>query len=128
MADASELASAGHCLHHPRKPCPECPWRTDVPPGRFPPDRFAALAASAYDMSPVLFQCHKTTDDRPAVCAGFLLRGATHNFAIRMAARAGRLGDVTDGGFPLFEDFRSMAIANGVPADSESLKRCRGND
>lgn len=112
-------------MSHPPKPCGECPWRTDVPVGRFDVERFEVLAKTAYDRSFVLFQCHKTRDDRPLICAGFLLRGATHNIAARLAYRDGRIGPVEDGGYPLFDDYRGMAEANGVAPDSESLDLVR---
>lgn len=112
-------------LTSPPKPCAECPWRTDVPTGRFPKERFAALAASAYDQSFTLFQCHKTPDDRPLVCAGFLLRGATHNISARLALARMELGPVEDGGFPLFGDYVEMAVANGVHPASLALRECR---
>lgn len=114
-------------LSNPPKPCQECPWRTDVEPGRFEVERFESLAKTAYDMSMTLFQCHKTRDDRPLVCAGFLLRGAYHNMTARLALSRGELGSVEDGGYPLFEDYRAMAIANGVDPDDPVLQPCRGN-
>jgi hypothetical protein len=66
----------------------------------------------------------------PATCAGFLLRGAENNLAVRMAIMEGRLdpADVNDGGVQLYEGYRSMAIANGVPADDPAIARCRGDD
>lgn len=113
-------------LNSPPKPCAECPWRTDVETHRFAVERFEALAASAYDMSFMVFQCHKTRDDRPLVCAGFLLRGAVHNISVRLGLARLELGSVEDGGYPLFDDYRAMAIANGVDADAPCLAGCRG--
>lgn len=114
-------------LIHPKKPCAECPWRTDVEPGRFEPGRFAVLAGTAYDMSNRIFQCHKTRDEAPVVCAGFLLRGAEHNLAIRLALHFGRLdlAGLGDGGYPLFDNYRAMAVANGVAPDDPTLVKCR---
>jgi hypothetical protein len=112
-------------MGHPSKPCTECPWRRDVAPGRFPPERFELLASTAYDMSPVQFACHKSPEDREFACAGFLLRGSDHNFAVRRQRMRGEIGKVSDGGFPLFDSYREMAIANGVDPDHVILKRCR---
>lgn len=114
-------------INRPAKPCAECPWRRDVRPGRFPPERFAALAASAYDMNNMIFTCHKTSVDKPLACAGFLLRGAVHNFSIRMALaqRELDLAGVSDAGLPLFDCYRDMAVANGVDPDDPVLKPCR---
>lgn len=114
-------------LKHPKRPCAECPWRTDVETGRFPPERFVALANTAYDMSVTLFQCHKSTDDEPLVCAGFLLVGADHNLSVRMAGSSGHLsrGVISDGGYPLFQSYTAMAVANGVNPRDRALRACR---
>ena len=44
-----------------KNPCAECPWRRDVPPGKFPPERFIALAHTAYDLAGHVFACHQWT-------------------------------------------------------------------
>jgi hypothetical protein len=112
-------------LRSPRRPCAECPWRRDVDPGHFPAERFRALARCAEDMSPVLFQCHATTDETPLVCAGFLLQGSAHNLAVRIAHAHDRIVMPDDGGFPLFEDYIGMAVSNGVDRDDPSLALVR---
>lgn len=113
-----------------RKPCNECPWRTDVPTHRFKPERYRNLASSAEDLSFILFACHKTNDGKEVACAGFLLRGATHNMAVRLARSRGDLkdGDVSDGGYPLFENYRAMAVANGVAQRDPALKYVRDDE
>lgn len=111
---------------HAQRPCPECPWRQDVAPGRFPPERFVALAPTAYDRAFRLFACHKSPPRSEFACAGFLLRGATHNLTVRLAARAGfDWNTVQAAGHPLFPNYRAMAVANGVPADHPALQECR---
>ncbi len=114
-------------IRAPKKPCAECPWRRDVPTGRFPPERYLALAGTAYDMADRLFACHKSTEDDPIACAGFVLRGGTHNLSLRLAYSRGDIqrDSVTDGGYALFEDYREMAIANGVPRHDPALRHCR---
>lgn len=113
-------------LRAPARPCDECPWRTDVETGRFPPERFRRMAHTAADMDPGLFQCHRTTAKRPLVCAGFLERGADHNLTVRLAYIKGRL-EIVDrsGGIPLYEGYREMAVANGVDPTDASLEQCR---
>jgi hypothetical protein len=109
-----------------RKPCDECPWRTDVAPGRFPPERFRVLAKTAYDVSWTMFGCHKSPEGREFACAGFILVGATHNLGFRFALRDGRIDpEKVSSPFPLFASYRAMAIANGVPADDPDLEACR---
>lgn len=112
---------------HAKKPCDECPWRRDVAPGRFPPERFVALAETAYDLSRRMFACHKSPDGCEFACAGFLRKSAAHNLSVRMAARGGLidLSEIGDGGFPLFSDYVEMAVANGVEANDPALRGCR---
>lgn len=110
-----------------RSPCPGCPWRVDQT-GVFPADAFRASANTAYDMSGHMFGCHESGVSAMSTCAGFLLRGADHNMAVRKRVALTRTIDLTtvhDGGHELHEDYRAMAIANGVPADDEALKECR---
>jgi len=111
------------------KPCTECPWRTDVDTGRFPPERFAELAGTAYDMAMHQFACHKTPEGHEKGCAGFVLRGSDHNLGARLACRDGRLdrGKVSSP-YPLYGDFRAMAIANGLAPDHPALLACRSPD
>jgi hypothetical protein len=60
-------------------------------------------------------------------CAGFLLRGAQHNMAVRMACSVGQidLSQVSDGGHELHDDYRAMAIANGLDPADPRLRGCR---
>lgn len=110
----------------PPHPCANCPWRLEAEPGEFTAERYRALAASAYDMSFMVFQCHKTSDEKPVVCAGFLSRGADHNLAIRLAYSGGRLEPMDrSGGAELYPNFRALAVANGVDQSDPSLRRCR---
>lgn len=113
-------------LTAPNRPCGNCPWRRDVAPGEFSAERYKVLAASAYDLSPVIFQCHKSTDEKPVACAGFLSRGANHNLSVRLAYSTGRLEPKDrSGGYDLYPNFRSLAVANGVAASDPCLRECR---
>ena len=108
-----------------REPCPNCPWRVDAV-GEFPAEAFRHSAPTAYDMAQNSFACHQSGCEKPATCAGFLLRGADHSFAIRLKRMKGQhFDDVTDGGHELHDSYRAMAIANGVPADDPVLAPCR---
>lgn len=112
-----------------REPCPGCPWRVDQT-GGFPPGAFAQSAETSYDQAVRMFGCHTSGTTRPQTCAGFLLRGAAHNIAARMAFAGEQfdLDQLSDGGHELHPSYRAMAEANGVPADHPALRRCRGND
>jgi hypothetical protein len=113
-------------LSAPNRPCGNCPWRLDVEPGEFSAERYKVLAASAYDRSFVIFQCHKSTDEKPVACAGFLSRGAAHNLAVRLAySSRGLEPKDRSGGLELHPNFRSLAVANGVEPDDCSLSDCR---
>lgn len=109
-----------------RKPCAKCPWRADAV-GEFPADAFRHSANTAYDMSEHEFGCHESGKDKPATCAGYLLRGAAHNLTTRLKviSRKIDLQAVSDDGFQLFESYREMAEANGVPPDDPILAPCR---
>lgn len=108
-----------------RKPCAKCPWRVDAT-GEFPAEAFRHSASTAYDMAQHTFACHEAATKKPSICAGFLLRGAEHNMAVRLGFMTGRFKvDVQDGGYQLHENYRAMAIANGVPADDAALTACR---
>jgi hypothetical protein len=108
-----------------RKPCSDCPWRTDAV-GEFPAQAFRQSANTAYDQAMSSFGCHQSGADKPATCAGFLLKGADHNLSVRFRRLEGdTFADVTDNGAELFEDYTAMAVANGVAEDDLVLKPCR---
>jgi hypothetical protein len=108
-----------------RRPCDECPWRVDQA-GSFPAEAFRLSAPTAYDLSTRVFGCHMSPHRNPLTCAGFLLR-AGHNLAIRFRQATAKvdLDQVSDGGHELFDNYRDMAIANGVDADDLVIGPCR---
>lgn len=109
-----------------REPCGGCPWRVDQT-GQFPAEAFCHSASTAYDMAAHTFACHESGKDKPAICAGFLLRGAYHNMSVRLKVINGSIdiATVSDGGHELHESYRDMAEANGVEPDDPALRRCR---
>ena len=108
-----------------RSPCSDCPWRVDAV-GLFPAEAFRHSAGTAYDMSDRTFACHQSGTVKPAICAGFLLRGAEHNLTVRLGRMRGRFKpDVQDAGLQLHPNYRSMAVANGVPPSDPALRLCR---
>lgn len=109
------------CQTHP---CPTCPWRRDAPTGTFPPEVFRHSARTTYDLATEKFGCHTSGRDHPKTCAGFLLRGASDNLAVRMhAAQYAGVHTTVD----LYDDYRQMAVANGVNPDDPALRPCRGD-
>lgn len=109
-----------------KTPCPGCPW-VKANDGSFPAEAFSHSANTAYDMAEKRFGCHESGTNRPATCAGFLLRGADHNLAVRLDILRGRidLSKVREGGRELHESYAAMAIANGVHEDASELQPCR---
>ena len=116
--------AGGRSLYR-REPCGTCPWRVDAV-GEFPAEAFRLSAPTAYDMAQSAFSCHSSGSAKPALCAGFLLKGAEHNLMVRMAKMRGDIGlDVGDGGHVLHESYRDMAEANGVAPTDPVLANCR---
>ncbi|TXG99944.1 MAG: hypothetical protein E6R08_00490 [Nevskiaceae bacterium] len=108
-----------------RQPCGTCPWRVDAV-GEFPAKAFEHSAETAWDMSDHTFACHESGTTKPALCAGFLLKGADHNLKVRLMWMRGELArDITDGGHALHDGYTAMAVANGVDPDHPRLKPCR---
>lgn len=116
-----------HVARH--KPCEQCPWRKDVPTGVFPEQAYRESAPTSYDMAQSTFACHMSGAENPATCAGFLLRHADNNLSVRLSLMTGRidLTKIGDGGYPIYESYREMAIANGVDKDDPCLVPVRAN-
>ena len=95
--------------------CAECPWKRDVPVGKFPPERYEALRHTCREggIRPV-FACHMSPEGGERACAGMLLVHGTDNNLVRVAILQGRLdlGAVRADG-PLYGSFHEMARANG---------------
>lgn len=85
-----------------RRPCAECPWRLDVAPGQFPPERYEALLETrgrredeftGYD-APIdapWFACHKAREGEEFHCAGWLAVEGSSHIGVRLAVVSGRL-------------------------------------
>lgn len=80
-----------------RRPCTECPWRVDVEPGQFPPERYEALRDTTGrpgDEAPLgapMFACHKSPEGREFVCAGWQASVGLDNIQARLSASQGRI-------------------------------------
>ena len=125
--DAHEVVTVtGGTGGYRRRPCSSCPWRVDQT-GLFPPEAFAHSAETAYDLAGNTFGCHAAGTDRVVTCAGFLLRGAGHNLAVRVGCARGTINpaQITDGGYELHRGYSAMAVANGLHPDHPRLAPCR---
>lgn len=110
-----------------REVCGGCPWRCDTV-GEFPAEAFVHSAPTAYDMSTSIFSCHEVGAKKPAICAGYLLRGAAHSLSVRLMQMNGQYNnDVIEPDVALHKDYRAMAIANGVDPNHPAIRACRDN-
>lgn len=109
--------------------CAECPWRKDSPVGAFPAKAFEISANCAEDMAQQVFGCHMSGAAKPTTCAGFLLKNSANNMKVRMAIIHGNLDprELRET-VPLYNSYKEMATANGVPASSPALRNCRSDD
>lgn len=134
----TRIADADHVVHtvkgrrtgHRRRPCGGCPWLVRNA-GAFPAAAFRISASTAYDAAMNTFACHESGVEKPAICAGFLLRNAANNIGARLAAARGDF-DPSNLAEPenddLWPSYRAMAIGNGVDPADPILARCRADN
>lgn len=94
--------------------CDECPWRKDVPVGRFPPSRFRGLRKTVEQGFMPIFACHKTLEGRELACTGYLKSiDSENNFTVRLAI-VRNLFDPRqlEAKGPLFSTYAEMEKAN----------------
>lgn len=112
-----------------QRTCAECPWRRDVPTGRFPPERYKDLEATCRPGGvPSIFACHKTEPGTHRACAGFLIVHGHDNNTARVAAMGGAFDPTTiTAAAPLYGSFDEMARANGYdpPPTEDQMRRWR---
>lgn len=109
-----------------KEPCPGCPWKKKND-GNFPAEAFRISAPTSYDMADRQFGCHESGKEKPATCAGFLLRNSANNLASRLSVSRKELdySQIEEGPDELHDSYKEMAIANGVDPDDPVLARCR---
>ena len=96
--------------------------RAAPPVGAFPPEVFRLSASTTYNLAENEFGCHACKRDEPKTCTGFLLLGAAHNVTVRMYGPD--IAEVSST-HPLYDNYREMAVANGVDPDDPVLVPCR---
>lgn len=81
-----------------KRPCEECPFRKDTPPGQFPRERYAALRRTAPRedgthprLGDPLFACHKSAEGEEIACAGWLAVCGRDHVTVRLALAQGDL-------------------------------------
>lgn len=115
------MANFPHC----KKICKECPFIIGNV-GKFPPERFVALAHTAYDMATEVFACHMSKEGKEKACAGFMMV-CQHNMTIRLRAIQGHvnLNEIDAKGHELHDSYFDMAIDNGCDLFDPALRQCK---
>lgn len=116
-------------LRYVHRPCDQCPWRRDTPPGQFPAHRYQALRATSGQpgreagLNAPMFACHKTPDGKERACAGWLVVAGLDHLGVRLAIAQQRLAvaDVTpaDDWPALYDTYEQMAQA--MAADEQAM-------
>lgn len=128
MDGKGKKKSAGHDM---KSPCPECPFRNDLPHGYLRAERITEICESIYNGAS--FPCHKTTietqdgNDLMAgpdsqQCAGaeiFLAKQGTSTQMSRIAERLGFHVATLDMTAPICGSHREMLKAHGHDEENE---------
>ena len=104
-----------------RRQCPDCPWRTDAPPGAFPASRYEDLFRSCVAEEGAIMACHHTSEGAEAACVGFLAAEG-ENLALPRLMRSQGEWDPAElelAPCPQCETFGAMAAANGADVDRQ---------
>ncbi len=104
-----------------RRPCGNCPWRTDAPREHWDPEHFRSIARTCRGDGMHVMLCHKAKGERPApdapVCQGWVRVLGFDAIGVRIAAMTGRVAEaeVFDREGPeLFKSFDDMLDANRI--------------
>jgi hypothetical protein len=83
------------------------------------------ISIEQFDIATHGFACHSSGTEKPATCAGYILR-SPDAIGWRLAVAFGKFdpSKVSDGGHELHENYRAMAEANGVASDDPVLDGC----
>ncbi len=110
-----------NALRHAKRPCPECPWRRDTPPGQFEGCRYDLLRATSgapgaeAGLGAPMFACHLAPLGGEYACAGWLAAVGYEHLGVRLAVITGRLDPAAlepGPGWPeLFRSYEEMAAA-----------------
>lgn len=106
------------------KPCRECPWLTTTEPGQFPAERYAAIRDTTVNadgghagLGDPIFACHKSTEDAPLPCAGWLAAVGRDSVTVRVLVATGEIPvsalDPGDDWPDLFPTYDAMQEAQG---------------
>lgn len=112
-------------MNYMKKPCPDCPFRRDTPPGQFGSCRYETLRSTIGtddDMrmpGDPIFACHNTPEGREHACAGWLATQGSKHLTVRLAVATGALPasalSPQEGWPDLFTDYDELARVQGRP-------------
>lgn len=80
-----------------RRPCAECPWRVDTPPGQFPAERYEALRHTTGEpgreapLGAPMFACHKSPAGEEFYCSGWLAAVGLDHLGVRVLVSFGEI-------------------------------------
>lgn len=113
-------------VRYAARPCAECPFQVDTPPGQFEACRFDALQETAggpgreAPIGAPMFACHKTAEGTEIACAGWLAVCGLDHLGVRLAVATGALpAEVlrpAEGWPELFGTYDEMAVRQGKGA------------
>lgn len=112
-----------------RKPCNDCPWRRDAPPGYWHPDHFASISRNCRADGLGIMHCHKSARlprEERLVCQGWVRSEGFNAIGVRLAAMAGRVTveEVEDRDCVPLYTFDEMLTANrGKPFPGTRRRR-----
>ncbi len=100
-----------------RRPCKNCPWRVDAPPGYWDSTHFTEIWGNCQDDGMHQMACHKSTRESPLPCQGWVRVIGFDAIGVRLLVMIGKvlLTEVGDRSGPkLFPSFAAMLRANGI--------------
>lgn len=110
-------------MKHRKRPCGECPWSKETPPGQFPLSRYEEIAHTSGEpgteapLGAPLFACHMSLEGRDVPCAGWLAAIGRESLPVRVLVAYEELPpEVLDPGpdWPeLFDSYAAMMNAQG---------------
>lgn len=94
-------------------PCDNCPWRVGSDPLTIPgysPEKAEQLAVSCHGDGFKIMACHKSTENRPVTCAGYVLALGTEATGVRVGIALGyfKIERFASGGARLYRSFATM--------------------
>ena len=113
-----------------RKPCNDCPWRKDAPPGHWHPDHFHSIWRTCQDDGTHIMQCHKSKPESEQIlpCQGWVRVVGDEAIGVRIGLFKGtitreELADRAGVGVTLYASFEEMVRAQGIVPGPRNTRR-----